>query len=98
MQESPAYKSNHEEVAKALEEGIFYAEAVEPKKVELDKYGHVEALVCQRNNEEVVLAAKAIFVATGAKPNVAYEFEHRGSFERQGLFQYQPYENIDGQV
>jgi NADPH-dependent glutamate synthase beta subunit-like oxidoreductase len=25
MQESPAYKSNHEEVAKALEEGIFYA-------------------------------------------------------------------------
>jgi len=98
LQESPAYKSNHEEVAKALEEGIFYAEAVEPKKVELDKYGHVEALVCQRDNEEIVLAAKAIFVATGAKPNVAYEFEHRGSFEREGLFQYQPYENIDGKL
>jgi NADPH-dependent glutamate synthase beta subunit-like oxidoreductase/NAD(P)H-flavin reductase len=98
LQESPAYKSNHEEVAKALEEGIFYAEAVEPKKVQLDKYGHVKALVCQRDNEQVVLAAKAIFVATGAKPNVAYEFEHRGSFERDGLFQYQPYENIDGKL
>ncbi|WP_069472936.1 FAD-dependent oxidoreductase [Candidatus Marithrix sp. Canyon 246] len=98
MQESPAYKSNHEEVAKALEEGIFYAESVEPKKVELDKYGHVKALVCQRGDEEIVLAAKAIFVATGAKPNVAYEFEHRGSFEREGLFQYQPYENIDGKL
>jgi NADPH-dependent glutamate synthase beta subunit-like oxidoreductase len=98
LQESPAYKSNHEEVAKALEEGIFYAETVEPKKVQLDKYGHVEALVCMRGEEEIVLAAKAIFVATGAKPNVAYEFEHRGSFEREGLFQYQPYENIDGKL
>jgi hypothetical protein len=66
--------------------------------VQLDKYGHVEALVCMRGDEEIVLAAKAIFVATGAKPNVAYEFEHRGSFEREGLFQYQPYENIDGKL
>jgi len=29
---------------------------------------------------------------------VAYEFEHRGSFEREGLFQYQPHENIDGKL
>jgi pyruvate/2-oxoglutarate dehydrogenase complex dihydrolipoamide dehydrogenase (E3) component len=57
-----------------------------------------QTLICKRGNEEIVLAAKAIFVATGAKPNVAYEFEHRGSFERQGLFQYQPHENIDGKL
>ncbi|MCH9644479.1 MAG: FAD-dependent oxidoreductase, partial [Gammaproteobacteria bacterium] len=30
MQESPAYRRNHEELQKALEEGIYYAEGLEP--------------------------------------------------------------------
>ena len=47
MRESPAYKRNHEELKKALEEGIYYAEGLEPTAVRLDKYGHVEALVCK---------------------------------------------------
>ncbi|MDM8557413.1 FAD-dependent oxidoreductase [Candidatus Parabeggiatoa sp. HSG14] len=118
MQESPAYKRNHEEITKALEEGIFYAEGLEPKAVQLDKQGHVQSLVCQKRihkspltptfqkgeqtqkeenwqTEEIILPARAIFAATGAKPNVAYEFEHRGHFKREGVFQYQPYHNID---
>jgi NADPH-dependent glutamate synthase beta subunit-like oxidoreductase/NAD(P)H-flavin reductase len=91
LRDSPAYKRNHEEIIKALEEGIFYAENLEPKAARLDKYGHVQFLVCQRHSTEIVLPARAIFVATGAKPNVAYEFEHRGHFQRDGIFQYQPY-------
>jgi NADPH-dependent glutamate synthase beta subunit-like oxidoreductase/NAD(P)H-flavin reductase len=105
MQESPAYKRNHEEIIKALEEGIFYAEGLEPEAVQLDKQGQTQSLLCQKRihksslsqeeswettSEEIVLPARAIFVATGAKPNVAYEFEHRGHFEREGIFQYQP--------
>jgi NADPH-dependent glutamate synthase beta subunit-like oxidoreductase/NAD(P)H-flavin reductase len=107
MRESPAYQRNHEEIIKALEEGIFYLEGLEPKVVRLDKHGHVQFTVCQKRtydadgnwqatDEQVVLPAHSIFVATGAKPNVAYEFEHRGHFQRGGLFQYQPNHDVDG--
>jgi NADPH-dependent glutamate synthase beta subunit-like oxidoreductase/NAD(P)H-flavin reductase len=95
MSESPAYQRNHEEVIKAMEEGIYYADCMSPAAAALDDYGHVSALVCKRmkenaegklteSDEEVKLPARAIFVATGAKPNIAYYFEHRGSFELDG--------------
>ncbi len=107
MQESPAYIRNHEELNKALEEGLYYAEGLEPKAVRLDQWGHCLALACQRRERqgdrgwrlseaECVLPARSIFVATGARPNIAYEFEHRGHFEREG-FQYQPYHCLDRQ-
>ncbi len=103
MQDSPAYINNHEELKKALEEGIYYAEALEPTTVALNQFGHVETLVCHRRlrktpdeweatMEEVRLPARSIFVATGTQPNIAYEFEHKGTFSRQG-FQYQHYED-----
>lgn len=108
MQESPAYKRNHEEVTKALEEGIYYAEGLEPKSVVLDDYGHVSALVCRwqvmdeegtwKTTDEVQnLAARSIFVATGAKPNIAYEFEHRGTFLRD-KFDYKSFELVNEQL
>ena len=94
IQESPAYQRNHEEVIKALEEGIYYAQGLDPISVQLDQYGYCYALGCrsriqdefgvwQWSDEEKSLPAKSIFVATGAKPNIAYEFEHRGTFVRE---------------
>ena len=108
IQGSPAYKRNHEEIDKALEEGIFYAEGLEPKAARLNTDGHVEALVCRSrvysdngsfelSDEEVVIPAKSILVATGAKPNIAYEFEHRGTFHREGM-EYQSYELNNGEL
>ncbi|MCX7121233.1 MAG: pyridine nucleotide-disulfide oxidoreductase [Gammaproteobacteria bacterium] len=93
IQESPAYQRNHEEVIKALEEGIYYAQGFEPVSVLLDEYGDAAGITCrsriqdesgvwQFSDEEKTLPAKSIFVATGAKPNIAYEFEHRGTFLR----------------
>jgi NADPH-dependent glutamate synthase beta subunit-like oxidoreductase/NAD(P)H-flavin reductase len=95
LSESPAYQRNHEEVIKAMEEGIYYAEALSPVAAALDEYGHVAALDCKRmrenadgklveSDEQVKLPARAIFVATGAKPNIAYYFEHRGTFDLDG--------------
>lgn len=103
MQDSPAYINNHEELKKALEEGIYYADKLEPAVVDLNQYGHVETLVCHRRvhkteeiweatTEEIRIPARSIFVATGTQPNIAYEFEHKGTFTRKGL-QYQHYEN-----
>lgn len=105
MQESPAYINNHEELAKALAEGVYYLEALEPASVNLNQFGQVEALICHRRVhktaeeweatlEEVRIPARAIFVATGTQPNTAYEFEHRGTFTRQGM-QYQHYEDSE---
>ena len=48
MQESPAYIHNHEELKKALEEGIFYAEGLEPAAVDLNEFGHTQALICHK--------------------------------------------------
>lgn len=96
MQDSPAYRRNHEELAKALEEGIYYAEQVQPEAVLLDQFGACDALRCQRTDTEaeVVFPAKGIFVATGAKPNVAYAFEHRHDIERE-RFEYPRFKRLE---
>jgi len=108
IQESPAYINNHEELQKAFNEGIYYLEKWEPSSVDLNQHGMVETLVCHKRiktnedewkttEEEIRIPARAIFVATGTQPNTAYEFEHRGTFNRVGL-QYQHYENIEGEL
>ncbi|MDZ7747713.1 MAG: hypothetical protein U5K43_01815 [Halofilum sp. (in: g-proteobacteria)] len=94
LNDSPAYIRNHEEVAKAMEEGIFYAEGLDPLHCELDDYGHVRALLCRRMQsrggrwlatpEEVRLPARAVFVAAGTVPNTIYEREHKGTFALEG--------------
>ncbi len=93
LNESPAYLRNHDEVVKALQEGIYYAEGVEPVEAVLDKYGHVEGLRCRVKNhrdgrwlasEEKILPARAIMVAAGASPNTIYENEYPGSFKMDG--------------
>lgn len=108
MQESPAYIHNHEELKKAFEEGIYYQEALEPAAIDLNPQGHVESIICRKryrdenqewktSTEEICLPARSIFVATGTQPNIAYEFEHRGTFTRLGLH-YQHYEENNGEL
>jgi len=90
LNESPAYLRNHDEIIKALREGIYYAEGVEPLEAILDEYGHVDGLRCRvkkqrdgrwlASSEEVTLPARAIMVAAGASPNIIYENEYPGSF------------------
>ncbi|WP_040662664.1 FAD-dependent oxidoreductase [Nitrococcus mobilis] len=91
---SPAYIRNHEEVSKATEEGLFYAEGLEPLYVEVDGFDHVKSLVCRRmkreegrwlaTREEVTLPARSIFVAAGTVPNTLYEREYPGTFALDG--------------
>ena len=70
LTDAPSYTLNHEEVAKALEEGVRFAEGLTPKAVETDEYGHVSALRLGRaDGSEVSLPARAILVAAGTQPN-----------------------------
>ncbi|HYM47675.1 MAG TPA: FAD-dependent oxidoreductase, partial [Burkholderiaceae bacterium] len=99
MHDSPAYTRNHEELIKAFEEGIYYSDGLDPAETKLDQYGHVQAMVFRKrvrgddgkwttSGADVVLPARSVFVATGARPNVAYEFEHKGHFHKEsGHFQ-----------
>ncbi|RMD71645.1 MAG: pyridine nucleotide-disulfide oxidoreductase, partial [Gammaproteobacteria bacterium] len=92
---SPAYIRNHEEIQKALEEGIYYAEGLDPLRVEVDAFGHAEAMVFRKRrlrkgrwldtDEEVRLPARSVFVAAGTVPNTIYEREHPGTFALDGV-------------
>jgi NADPH-dependent glutamate synthase beta subunit-like oxidoreductase/NAD(P)H-flavin reductase len=108
MSQSPAYLRNHEEIIKAFEEGIYYAEGLDPKAALVDRHGQVRALMTRRlapttdgkwvaTGEEVEIPARSILVATGARPNVAYEFEHRGHFHKEHGH-YQTYHDRDGKL
>jgi NADPH-dependent glutamate synthase beta subunit-like oxidoreductase/NAD(P)H-flavin reductase len=71
--DSPSYTLNHEEVHKALEEDIRFAEGLSPVAVEVDGYGAAKALKVsgQQGGEKVeaVLPARTILVAAGTQPN-----------------------------
>ena len=79
MIDSPSYTLNHEEVAKALEEGIGFSERLTPEEVLLDGFGSARALRLSSQAAadtdpgapplEVVLPARTILVAAGTQPN-----------------------------
>ena len=73
--DSPSYTLNHEEVAKATEEGIRFAELLTPVEVEVDVFGQAAALRLTRQPaepegapEEVRMPARTILVAGGRNP------------------------------
>ena len=88
--DAPSYTLNHEEVAKAFEEGVRFAECLSPEEVLVDSAGAADALRFQKyafdestgkmsaTGEAVVLPAKTILVAAGTQPNtvLAREDEH----------------------
>ena len=59
--DSPAYRLNHEEVAKALEEGIHFIENMVQQEAIADDFGAVAGLKCRRATGELVtLPARAV--------------------------------------
>ncbi len=92
LQDSPAYRLNHEEVVKSLEEGISYIENMSPTEAVADEYGAVAAIICERMRQDVEtnkwrasgefvrLPARTVCVAAGTSPNTIYEREQPGTF------------------
>ncbi|HEY1935419.1 MAG TPA: FAD-dependent oxidoreductase [Acetobacteraceae bacterium] len=76
--DSPSYTLNHEEVAKAMEEAVRFAEGLTPRAVEIDAHGHAAGLrVSRADGSEAVLPARAILVAAGTQPNTVLAREDR---------------------
>ena len=84
-----ATRLNHEEVGKALEEGIRFAEGLTPTAIDVDELGRCAAIRLARAgaNDEVTLPARAVLVAAGTRPNtvLAREYARAVRFRRSVL-------------
>lgn len=96
LTDSPSYTLNHEEVEKALEEGIYFAEGMTPVRVNVDAWGHTQSVrfTLQKQNEtgqwqdagEVELPARALLVAAGTQPNTVLAREDDKLFKLDGRY------------
>ena len=94
--DSPSYTLNHEEVEKALEEGIRFAEGLTPLAVEIDATRRAEALTVsvQARGEDASwtetgrarLPARTILVAAGTQPNTVLAREEPEHFSLDGRY------------
>jgi NADPH-dependent glutamate synthase beta subunit-like oxidoreductase/NAD(P)H-flavin reductase len=85
--DSPSYTLNHEEVEKALEEGIGFVEGLSPTRVELDEFGHARAVrFAQQGGAEIELPARAVLVAAGTQPNTVLGREDPQHFHLDGKY------------
>ncbi len=93
LQDSPAYRLNHEEVQKALEEGINFIECMNPVEAVPDEFNAVRAIKFERldyvaetgkfepTGDIREFPARTVCVAAGTSPNVIYEKEKPGTFK-----------------
>ena len=92
MTGSTAYRLNHEEIVKAFEQGIYFAELLAPKEILVDDTQHVSAIRLERQSldetgrpqptgEETTLPARAVLIAAGTQPNTVLSREHPGFAE-----------------
>jgi NADPH-dependent glutamate synthase beta subunit-like oxidoreductase/NAD(P)H-flavin reductase len=96
MVDSPSYTLNHEEVHKALEEGIRFAEGLTPLAVEVDGNNHARALnvSIQRRDDEgkwseigkTALPARTLLIAAGTQPNTVLAREDPENFRLDGRY------------
>lgn len=102
INDAPAYRQNHEEIVKALEEGIALAEGMSPLSAEADEYGHLHAVEFEKlvledgrwNNsgQKINVPLRSLYVAAGTSPNTIYQSEYPDTFVMDKWFfqRYQP--------
>ena len=93
--DSPSYTLNHEEIEKAMEEGIFFAECLDPVAIAVDQYGAANEIHFKQTKQSdphqadpsnVALKAHAIYVAAGTSPNTVLAREDTNYFKLDGKY------------
>jgi len=94
--DSPSYTLNHEEVEKALEEGVTFAECLAPIAIDVDNYGAACGMRFARqtlgadakwtSDGDYWLPAHTIFVAAGTQPNTVLAREEALHFKLDGKY------------
>jgi NADPH-dependent glutamate synthase beta subunit-like oxidoreductase/NAD(P)H-flavin reductase len=87
MIDSPSYTLNHEEVEKALEEGITFAEGLSPTRIGVDEFGHASAVeFLTTEKAAVALPARSVLIAAGTQPNTVLAREEGVSLALDGKY------------
>ncbi|CAG0995765.1 Dihydroorotate dehydrogenase B (NAD(+)), electron transfer subunit [Burkholderiales bacterium] len=94
--DSPSYTLNHEEVEKALEEGILFSEGLTPLAIEVDAHGHASGLSVSAHHNDgdgvwheyarTTIPARTILIAAGTQPNTVLAREDAGHFGLDGKY------------
>ncbi|HXZ95453.1 MAG TPA: FAD-dependent oxidoreductase [Burkholderiales bacterium] len=94
--DSPSYTLNHEEVEKALQEGIRFIQGLNPLRVEVDSFGAARAIrmsiqkidAAGHWNEinQVEFPARTILIAAGTQPNTVLAREDSANFKLDGRY------------
>ncbi len=94
--DSPSYTLNHEEVEKALEEGVRFAECLSPTRIDVDAQGAVESISFARQLRDAdgkwrdgdiwQAPARAVFIAAGTQPNTVLAREDATHFALDGRY------------
>jgi NADPH-dependent glutamate synthase beta subunit-like oxidoreductase/NAD(P)H-flavin reductase len=96
--DSPSYTLNHEEVEKALQEGVRFAEGLTPIAIEVDDHAHVRALRVSvqkidgdgdggvSEGADAELPARTLLVAAGTQPNTVLAREDATHFQLDGKY------------
>ena len=98
MIDAPSYTLNHEEVTKAMEEGIHFAECLTPEEVEIDPFGAASSLILRKqkfdettgkflaSDEMVTFPARTILIAAGTQPNTVLAREDEANVKIDGRY------------
>src|SRR6185436_487699 len=92
-----------EEVAKALEEGIRFAEGLTPLAIDVDAHGHARSLTVavlspeQDGTGRAELPARTILIAAGTQPNTVLSREDAVNFKLDGRY-FQAYDESGSPV
>lgn len=95
--DAPSYTLNHEEVTKAMEEGVRFAELLSPTAIEVDGAGFAKAITLEKQSmdentgltatgESVTLPARTVLVAAGTQPNTVLARERGGIYALDGKY------------
>ena len=102
MNDAPAYRQNHEEISKALEEGIALAEGMSPAGAVADQFRHLSAVEFDQlalnegrwssTGKTVTVPLRNLYIAAGTSPNTIYQSEYPKTFQMDGKFfqRFQP--------
>ena len=97
MIDAPSYTLNHEEITKAMEEGIRFAELLSPTAIDVDDAGFAAAIRMDRQavdedgrlsatGDTVALPARTVLVAAGTQPNTVLARERGGIYQLDGKY------------
>ncbi len=83
IQDSPAYRLNHQELANAFTEGVEMVQNFDPDEIICDEFGSVNAV---KSKDEKIIDCKTLLIAAGTTPNIAPLLEDNLDFELDGKY------------